>query len=48
MTIFLKTLKGENLDFKVDPSDTIEDFKVMIWDKTGTYPNDLRLIFAGK
>ena len=48
MTLFVKTHWGETIDIQVKPSDTIEDFKVMIWDKTGTHPDDQRLIFAGK
>ena len=38
----------ERIDIQVEPCDTIEDIKVMIWDKNGTIPGYLRLVFAGK
>lgn len=46
MTIWLRTLQG-TFDFKMEPSDTVEDFKVMIWDKTGETPDFQSLIFGG-
>jgi ubiquitin len=48
MQIFVKTLWGETIDINVESSATIEDFKVMIWDKIGETPHEQRLIFAGK
>ena len=48
MKIFVKTLTGETHDFHVEPSFTIEFFKLMFWDRTGTPTYEQRLIFAGK
>ena len=46
MTIWLRTLQGK-FDFEMEPSDTVDDFKVMIWDKTGETPDFQSLISGG-
>ena len=56
MQIFVKNLQGRDVTFVVQPSITVADLKVMIFeDKTRvtlpenvTGPDDLRLLFSGK
>ncbi|CDW77144.1 von willebrand factor a domain-containing protein 5a-like [Stylonychia lemnae] len=48
MQIFVKTLTGQTIVLTCCPDDTIEDIKIMIYEKTGTSLNKQRLIFAGK
>ena len=51
MPIFIeiKVATGnETITLEVEPTDRIEDIKVMIYDKKGILPADQKLIFAGK
>ena len=48
MTVFIKMPWDETIDIQVEIYDTIEDVKLMIWDKAGPTPDSQRLVFAGK
>ena len=48
MQIFVKILTGKNITLDVQQSDTIETIKYKIYDKTGIYNEEQKLIFSGK
>jgi len=48
MQIFVKTLLGQTITLKVNPSDSIEKVKDQIHDSEGIHPDQQRLIFCGR
>ena len=51
MQIFIEikvATENEIITLEVEPTDRVEDIKVMIYDKKGILPADQKLIFADK
>ncbi len=48
MQIFIKTLTGKTVTIYVEPSDTIYDVQLKIYDKEGVPPEAEELIFGGR
>ncbi|MDE1206515.1 ubiquitin-like protein [Tenacibaculum larymnensis] len=48
MQIFVKTLTGKTYTIEVEPSDSIENVKLKLQDKSGVPPECMRIIYAGK
>lgn len=46
--IFVKTLTGKMITLSCEPTDTVEQIKLLIQDREGIAPCDQRLIYAGK
>jgi len=48
MHVFIKTLTGANYTIEVASSDTVQELAEKIQARTGSPPDQFRLIFAGK
>ncbi|KAM3145967.1 Ubiquitin-60S ribosomal protein L40 [Paramecium bursaria] len=48
MYLFIKTLQGLTFSFELEPNDTIQDVKEIIFQKQGFPPVMQRIIFGGK
>ena len=48
MHVVVKNLRGESLDFEVEPGDTVEHLKAKIYERDGIRTCDQRLIFRGR
>lgn len=47
MELYVETESGETITLEVEPTDTIEDLRMIIEEKEGVFPNNQKLIFAG-
>lgn len=48
MKITIRDLRGGAELYEVEPTDTVDNVKVMVWDRIGIAPQEQRLLFAGK
>ncbi|MDO6676154.1 ubiquitin-like protein [Tenacibaculum sp. 1_MG-2023] len=48
MQIFVKTLTGKTYTIEVESSDTIENVKLKLQDKTGVPPECMRILYVGR
>jgi hypothetical protein len=48
MALFVKTVSGASVLLHVEPTDTIEAVKEMLYQRGGGHPDNQRLIFGGK
>jgi hypothetical protein len=48
MRVFVVGLGGTRYELDVSPSETVESLKLKVQDKTGTSPDAMRIVFAGK
>ncbi len=48
MQIFIKNIPGKTCTLDVEPANTIFEVKMLIQNKEGMPPSQIRLIFAGK
>ncbi|CAL5984998.1 Ubiquitin [Hexamita inflata] len=48
MQIFLRTIGGKNITIDLEPTDTIQTLKGLIYDKEAIIPDRQLLIYAGK
>ena len=48
MQIFVKALSGKMMTVNVEPSDSVEDLKAKVKDKTAIPVAEQRLVWAGK
>lgn len=48
MQIFVRTPNAQTITIEVEPSDSIENLKTLVQERTGYQPSQQRLIFVGR